>query len=237
MACWDLYPLSTDPGDAPGTRIVRGQKYTPVTGKECVMRDPQGVEWEGIKPEAEKPHADPTTTKLSEFPQFPITYRQVTPLGVVETHRILKKEGDSSGNFIHFVLYTLIADRWIKLADSLVANSANPLNARAWITRLRKEFNSSEAGIKGIDCTIFCGPQLLKMYQIANAAEYMAGYWARQSLVPPEIPPMEVIRETAKRLEEKAEEKIKEALSDSTPYLIALGGAIAFGAGIYIARR
>jgi len=237
MACWDLYPLSTDPGDAPGTRIVRGQKYTPVAGKECVMRDPDGVEWEGVKPEAEKHHADPTKTKLSEFPQFPITYRQVDPFGRMQTHKLRKTEGDSSGNFMHFVLYTLIADRWIKLADSLVANSENPLNARAWINRLRKEFTSNQAGAKGVNCTLICGPEMLRMYRIANAAEYMAGYWARQSLVPPEIPPMEVVRQTAQRLEEKAEEKIKEALSDSTPYLIALGGAIAFGAGLYIARR
>ena len=172
-----------------------------------------------------KPHADPKTTPLTAFPQFPVVYFQPSKIDPsVPAQRYIQSTKDATFDFgsrLYLARYVAVARSWVRIAASVAPSKPS---SAAWIARLRREFGSHPLQV---DCTVRCRPQMERLYQIANAAQYLAGMWSPTKVHPPSIPPDKDLLEW---LSELAGEKVGGALA--TKFGIGLG-VVAAGFLVY----
>ena len=239
---WDKHPLSKDPEDPPGTRIIDGVKWTPSrdpSHEPCTMCDPSGKCWTPWTPGGgTTPTSDPEKTPLSKFPRWPVFYIQEAQIGTdkVSPERVRKyldypKQADPGsppalgGGRLWLSMRTEIAIKWVHIAEK----HANTPSRKAWIARLKREFYTHTMQQ---DCTLDCWAKFRQLWLIANAAQYLAARFAKDDkLTPPYVPPPKPIMA---RLVDWFGNTIKDAVVESkTGWYVAGGLAVLASGALY----
>lgn len=238
---WEAYPLSTDKGDPPGTRIKNGEKWSPSKDpahKPCTMCHKTHGCYEPWTPDnggGGGTSHDPDKTPLATFPRWPVAYMQEAQVGTASIGKVkvLKRWEEPpvlgrpmSKVFLDARGFTAV--RWIALAELHVDGKPQ---RKKWIARLRRELIAKKPMQE--DCTIDCRAKYRHLWLIANAAQYLAGRFSGGAKIkPPYIAPPESI---LKQVADWAGNKITEAVDTKLGYW--LGGGLAVGLAVLVVSK
>lgn len=231
---WEKHPLSTEPGDPPGTRIIDGKKWTPSTDpshEPCTMCSEDGECWvPWTPPGGQAGSYDPDTTPLSKFPKFPVSYLQEAQVGTdkVGPARVVKRleEIAATGRPLNARILderASMAVRWVAVAEKY----ATTVSRKKWIARLKREFYEYPMQTS---CTINCRPKYRHLWLIANAAQYLAERFSSGQAKPPYVaPPKSVLEGTS----DWAGDQITQVLKSRLGWYVA-GGVAVLIAGVAV---
>lgn len=242
---WSQYPLSTDKGDRPGTRIKNGEKWWPSPNplhKPCTYcHDKKGC-YEPWTPDGDwdKTH-DPDKTNLASMPKWPVAYMQEAQVGtdkigtviVMKRWEEVKAKGLRPMSRVFLDARAATAVRWIAIAEGIVQEQipADP-NRVKWIARLKREL---VAHPMQIDCTMDCRNKYRHLWLIANAAQYLAGRFSGGvKIKPPYIAPPDSI---VKQLADWAGNQITLAADSKLGLWIGGGVVVALGVVVLVKTR
>lgn len=125
---------------------------------------------------------DPKTTPLTDFPQMPVLFYQQGDFGAGLVRKYIEaKHVMATPVWLH--KRALLARAWVRIAQRVAPKKAS---SQAWAARVEHEFS---AWVLQGQCVVNCEWKYLQLYQIANAAQYLAGMWSPTKVHPPTLPP------------------------------------------------